>query len=148
MDITQALEQSRPGMVGDVQAAIRKRQLNQRAEQTYLHWISRFVLFHDLKDPAHLAAEDQLLFLDYLSNKIHHARTLSADIAFGGLLVKGVEFQFQLVGRFEIAFRRLDVVYRFFEFCFQVTHVVSPWCWWFFSVQTCWQYSDGGGWRH
>lgn len=74
MDITQALEQSRPGMVGDVQAAIRKRQLNQRAEQTYLHWISRFVLFHDLKDPAHLAEEDQLLFLDYLSNKIRVSR--------------------------------------------------------------------------
>ncbi|HCP21308.1 MAG TPA: integrase, partial [Marinobacter hydrocarbonoclasticus] len=41
MDITEALEQSRPGMIGQVQAAIRKRELNQRAEQTYLHWISR-----------------------------------------------------------------------------------------------------------
>ncbi|ERS85417.1 integrase [Marinobacter sp. EVN1] len=74
MDITEALEQSRPGMIGQVQAAIRKRELNQRAEQTYLHWISRFVLFHDLKDPDNLAEEDQKLFLTYLSEKIRVSR--------------------------------------------------------------------------
>jgi hypothetical protein len=74
MNITQALEQSRPGMVDEVQAAIRKHQLNQRAEQTYLHWISRFVLFHDLKNPDNMAEEDQRQFLDYLSNKIRVSR--------------------------------------------------------------------------
>jgi hypothetical protein len=74
MDITEALEQSRPGMIGQVQAAIRKRELNQRAEQTYLHWISRFVLFHGLKDPDNLAEEDQKLFLTYLSEKIRVSR--------------------------------------------------------------------------
>ena len=74
MDITEALEQSQPGLVARVKDAIHKHKLNQRSEQTYLHWISRFVLFHDLKDPAHLAAEDQLLFLDYLSNKIRVSR--------------------------------------------------------------------------
>src|SRR5690606_39661378 len=42
------------------------------------------------------------------ANKIHHARALAADIPFGGLLVKGIEFQFHFVGRFEIAFRSLD----------------------------------------
>lgn len=74
MDITEALEQSCPGMIGQVQAAIRKRELNQRAEQTYLHWISRFVLFHDLKDPDNLAEEDQKQFLTYLSDKIRVSR--------------------------------------------------------------------------
>lgn len=74
MNITQALEQSRPGIVGEVQAAIRKRQLNQRAEQNYLHWISRFVLFHDLKDPEHLAEEEQKQFLAYLREKMSLSR--------------------------------------------------------------------------
>jgi len=40
MEITQALEQSRPGMIRDVENAISQRQLNQRTQQTYLHWIS------------------------------------------------------------------------------------------------------------
>ncbi|SRR5690554_26777 len=74
MNITEALEQSRPGLVRLVQAAIRKRELNQRAEQTYLHWISRFVLFHGLKDPDSLAEEDQRLFLNYLNEKIRVSR--------------------------------------------------------------------------
>ena len=74
MNITQALEQSRPGMVDEVQAAIRKHQLNQRAEQTYLHWITRFVLFSDMKDPDALANEDRRLFLEYLNDRMRVSR--------------------------------------------------------------------------
>ena len=74
MGITEALDQSRPGMVREVETAINQRQLNQRTQQTYLHWISRFVLFHDLKDPDELAEEDQQQFLDYLRNKIRLSR--------------------------------------------------------------------------
>ncbi|MDP4547720.1 MAG: site-specific integrase [Marinobacter sp.] len=74
MDITEALEQSRPGLVSLVQAAIHKRELNQRAEQTYLHWISRFVLFHDLKDPGTLSDEDQARFFAYLNEQLRVSR--------------------------------------------------------------------------
>ena len=74
MDITEALEQSQPGLVGRVIKAIRKHQLNNRAEQTYLHWISRFVLFHDLKDPDSLATEDRQQFLTYLRDRIQVSR--------------------------------------------------------------------------
>ncbi|MDX1599260.1 site-specific integrase [uncultured Marinobacter sp.] len=74
MDITEALEQSQPGLVGRVNKAIQKRQLNQRAEQTYLHWISRFVLFHELKDPQNLESDDRQLFLTYLKDRIQLSR--------------------------------------------------------------------------
>ncbi|MCM0613609.1 phage integrase N-terminal SAM-like domain-containing protein [Marinobacter sediminum] len=74
MDITQALEQSQPGLVGRVKEAIRKHHLNQRAEQTYLHWITRFVLFNELKDPETLASEDRQQFLTYLSDRIRVSR--------------------------------------------------------------------------
>lgn len=74
MNITEALEQSQPGLVGRVNDAIRKHQLNQRAEQTYLHWICRFVLFHGLKDPDHLAPDDCQLFLCYLKDRIKLSR--------------------------------------------------------------------------
>ncbi|MGC8119476.1 site-specific integrase [Marinobacter sp. VGCF2001] len=74
MDIIEVLEESRPGMIGQVRAAVHKRHLNQRTEQTYLHWISRFVLFHDLKDPDDLGEEEQRLFLSYLKEKIRVSR--------------------------------------------------------------------------
>lgn len=74
MDIDEALDQSQPGLVGRVKDAIHKHQLNQRAEQTYLHWITRFVLFHGLKDPEALANEDRQLFLQYLNDRIQVSR--------------------------------------------------------------------------
>ncbi|MBE03101.1 site-specific integrase [Marinobacter lutaoensis] len=74
MTITQALEQSKPGLVRRITDAIHKRQLNQRAEQTYLHWISRFVLFNDPKDPETLESEDQQRFLSYLSDGMRVSR--------------------------------------------------------------------------
>lgn len=74
MTITQALEQSQPDLVRRLTAAIREQQLNQRAEQTYLHWITRFVLFNELKDPETLASEDRQQFLAYLSDRIRVSR--------------------------------------------------------------------------
>lgn len=74
MTITEALEQSQPGLMSRVTDAIRKQKLNQRSEQTYLHWITRFVLFHDMKDPETLEADDQTAFLDYLSEGMRASR--------------------------------------------------------------------------
>lgn len=70
MSITEALEQSQPGLVVRVEQAIKKQQLNHRTEQTYLHWITRFVLFHGLKDPEALRTDDQQLFLTYLNDRM------------------------------------------------------------------------------
>ncbi|WP_417568284.1 site-specific integrase [Marinobacter sp.] len=74
MDIDESLDESQPGLVGRVKDAIRKHQLNQRAEQTYLHWITRFVLFHGQKDPEALGNEDRQLFLQYLNDRIRVSR--------------------------------------------------------------------------
>ncbi|WP_166266812.1 site-specific integrase [Marinobacter caseinilyticus] len=74
MPSTEALEQSQPGLVHRVKKAIQKHQLNQRTEQNYLHWITRFVLFHDLKNPDTLESGDQQLFLIYLSDRIRVSR--------------------------------------------------------------------------
>jgi hypothetical protein len=74
MEISQALEHSQPGLVSRVTAAIRTHELNYRAEQPYLHWISRFVLFHDLKDPALLEAGDCRSYLDYLTTQVQVSR--------------------------------------------------------------------------
>ncbi|MFE8070123.1 site-specific integrase [Marinobacteraceae bacterium S3BR75-40.1] len=54
MAMTEALDQSQPGLWLRLQREIQSRRLNARTEQTYLHWITRFVLFHGLRDPAEL----------------------------------------------------------------------------------------------
>ncbi|SET45981.1 MULTISPECIES: site-specific integrase [Marinobacter] len=74
MHLTEALEQSEPGLFQRVQDAIRHQQLNQRTQQTYLHWIARFVLFHQPKTPETLESADQQLFLLYLQDRIQVSR--------------------------------------------------------------------------
>jgi integrase-like protein len=74
MEISQALEHSQPGLVARVTTAIRRHKLNYRCEQTYLHWISRFVLFHDLKDPSLLEAGDRQRYLEYLTARVKVSR--------------------------------------------------------------------------
>lgn len=74
MEISQALEHSQPGLVDRLKAAIRQHKLNYRSEQTYLHWISRFVLFHDLKDPVLLEVDDRRVYLEYLTAQVQVSR--------------------------------------------------------------------------
>ncbi|MFC4258019.1 site-specific integrase [Marinobacter lacisalsi] len=74
MSLNEALEQSEPGLFKRVHSAIRKQRLNQRTEQTYLHWISRFVLFHQPRKPETLESDDQQAFLLYLQDRIQLSR--------------------------------------------------------------------------
>ncbi|GAA3583583.1 MULTISPECIES: site-specific integrase [Marinobacter] len=74
MQLIEALEHAQPGLLSRVSLAIRQHQLNQRTEQNYLHWITRFVLFHDLKDIEALEADDRQQFLSYLGERIEVSR--------------------------------------------------------------------------
>jgi formyltetrahydrofolate hydrolase len=74
MTVITALEQSRTGLVTRISTAIRKQDLNQRAEQNYLHWINRFVLFHDCEDPETMDGEDCEAFLNYLEERMGASR--------------------------------------------------------------------------
>lgn len=74
MTLITALEQSRTGLVARISTAIREQDLNQRAEQNYLHWINRFVLFHDCEDPETMDGEDCEAFLNYLEERMGASR--------------------------------------------------------------------------
>lgn len=74
MTLITALEQSRTGLVARISMAIREQNLNQRAEQNYLHWINRFVLFHDCEDPEAMDREDCEIFLNYLKDRMGASR--------------------------------------------------------------------------
>ena len=70
------LEQSRPGLVVCVYAAVQHRQFSARTEHLYLHWITRFLVYHDLQDPAGLSQPHISSFLDHLEHqwKLSRAR--------------------------------------------------------------------------
>ncbi|MEQ5835771.1 site-specific integrase [Marinobacter sp. NFXS9] len=70
MSMTEALDQSQSGLLSRVRRAIQTHKLNLRTEQTYLHWITRYMLFHDLRDPAELGESEQQLFLGYLQERM------------------------------------------------------------------------------
>ena len=70
----EVLEQSEPGLFERVRNAIHQQRLSQRTEQTYLHWISRFVLFHQSKAPESLKSADQQLFFLYLQDRVQVSR--------------------------------------------------------------------------
>lgn len=40
-------------------------------EKTYLHWIKRFILFHQKRHPETMGSEEVRLFLSYLANQAH-----------------------------------------------------------------------------
>lgn len=74
MEISLALEHSQPGLVARLTVAFRQHELNYRSEQIYLHWISRFVLFHGMKDPSLLEENDRRTFLEYLMDQVQVSR--------------------------------------------------------------------------
>lgn len=68
MTMKEALEQSRPGLLAGVSNAVRLQQFSPRTQQLYLHWITQFVIFHDLKDPTALSRPHIQSFLDHLKS--------------------------------------------------------------------------------
>ncbi|WP_097459277.1 site-specific integrase [Mangrovitalea sediminis] len=74
MDMTEALEQSRSGLLAEVYGALQPLHLNQRTQQTYLHWITRFILYHGLIDANQLAPSHRQQFLDYLERRLSASR--------------------------------------------------------------------------
>ncbi len=54
-------------LLGRVSALARVKGLAIRTEQTYLHWIMRFIGFHQNRDPEGLGVEDVSAFLEHLA---------------------------------------------------------------------------------
>jgi len=57
-----------------VRDAIRRRHYSERTEETYVHWIKRFIFFSGKRHPAELGGEEVTAFLNYLARE----RTVAA----------------------------------------------------------------------
>jgi len=53
----------RPKLLQQVREAIRRKHFSPRTEESYIHWIKRFVYFHDKRHPAELGEAGVTAFL-------------------------------------------------------------------------------------
>jgi site-specific recombinase XerD len=61
----------KPKLLQQVRQAIRARHYSPRTEDTYVHWIKRFIFFHDKRHPAEMAETEIARFLSNLATESH-----------------------------------------------------------------------------
>jgi integron integrase len=64
---------ARPRLLELAREAIRRRHYSYRTEETYLHWMRRFILFSDKRHPRELGAAEVTAFLNHLARERHVA---------------------------------------------------------------------------
>ena len=60
-------EATRPRLLDRVRDAIRARHYSRRTEKAYVHWIKRYIFFHDKRHPAEMGASEVTRFLTSLA---------------------------------------------------------------------------------
>ena len=63
--------QPSPRLYDRIVEVLRARHYSRRTEEAYLHWIRRFILFHERRHPRLLAEVDVNRFLTHLAVKEH-----------------------------------------------------------------------------
>ena len=59
----------KPKLLDRLREALRSRHYSRRTEQTYCHWIKRFIFFHNKRHPAEMGEPEINAFLTYLAVK-------------------------------------------------------------------------------
>jgi len=59
----------KPKLLDRLREALQSRHYSQRTEQTYCHWVKRFIFFHDMRHPAEMAESEINAYLTHLAVK-------------------------------------------------------------------------------
>ena len=59
----------KPKLLDRLGEALRSRHYSRRTEQTYCHWVKRFIYFHNVRHPAEMAEPEINAYLTYLAVK-------------------------------------------------------------------------------
>ena len=59
----------KPKLLDQLRQALRSRHYSRRTEQTYCHWVKRFIYFHNIRQPAEMAEPEINAFLTHLPVK-------------------------------------------------------------------------------
>ena len=62
---------SKPKLLDQVRQAIRTRHYSPRTEETYVHWIKRFIFFHNKRHPVEMSETEIARFLSNLASESH-----------------------------------------------------------------------------
>ena len=68
-----APQTARPKLLDQVRNAIRRRHYSYRTEETYIHWIKRFIHFHQKRHPNDMGEAEVTAFLNHLASERHVA---------------------------------------------------------------------------
>ena len=58
-------------LLDQLREAMRSRHYSRRTEQTYCHWVKRYIFFHNVRHPAEMAEPEMNQFLTHLAVKEH-----------------------------------------------------------------------------
>jgi hypothetical protein len=61
----------RPKLVDQVRQAIRTRHYSPKTEESYVHWIKRFIFFHNKRHPVEMSEKEIAQFLSSLASELH-----------------------------------------------------------------------------
>jgi integron integrase len=61
----------KPKLLDQVRQAIRARHYSPKTEESYVHWIKRFIFFHNKRHPTEMAEKEIAQFLSSLASELH-----------------------------------------------------------------------------
>jgi len=61
----------KPRLLDQVRQAIRTRHYSYKTEESYVHWIRRFIFFHNKRHPAEMGEKEIAQFLSRLASELH-----------------------------------------------------------------------------
>jgi site-specific recombinase XerD len=61
----------KPKLLDQVRQAIRTRHYSPKTEESYVHWIKRFIFFHNKRHPAEMSEKEIAQFLSSLASELH-----------------------------------------------------------------------------
>ncbi len=64
---------SQPRLLDRVREAIRRKHYSRRTEETYIHWIKRFIFYFGKRHPIEMGAVEVTAFLNHLASERHVA---------------------------------------------------------------------------
>src|SRR5437016_11561525 len=61
----------KPKLLDQVHQAIRTRHYSPKTEESYVHWIKRFICFHNKRHPAEMGEKEIAQYLSSLTSELH-----------------------------------------------------------------------------
>ena len=65
------MTEGKPRLLDQVRNVLRVKHYARRTEQSYIHWIKRFILFHNKRHPRDMSSKEVEAFLTHLAVKRH-----------------------------------------------------------------------------